>query len=93
MVFFYEMLFVAVAVAALVIGEVWSRTGALVLLLVCWSLAAVGYASFGARLAQAEGLGEEERRWYRDARDGLRHLRLLFGLASGAALVWRLVGS
>jgi hypothetical protein len=91
MVFFYEMLFVAVAVAAMAIGEVWSRTGALVFLLAWWALVAVGYASFGAKLARAEGLGEEERRWYRDARDGLRHLRLLFGLASGAALVWRLV--
>jgi hypothetical protein len=91
MVFFYEMLFVAVAVAAVVIGELWSRTGALVFLLMWWALVATGYASLGARLAEAEGLGEGERRWYRDARDGLRHLCLLFGLASGAALVWRLV--
>jgi hypothetical protein len=91
MVFFYEILFVAVAVAAVAIGEVWSRTGALVFLLLWWALVATGYAGLGARLAEAEGLGEEERRWYRDARDGMRHLRLLLGLASGAAIVWRLV--
>jgi len=90
MIFFYEMLFVLVAVAAVLIGEVWSRSLSLGFLLLWWGFVALGYASFGARLA-AEGLSADEQRWYSDARDGLRHLRLLFGLASGAALVWRIV--
>jgi hypothetical protein len=92
-VFFYEMLFVVVAVVAVVIGERWSRTLALAFLLVWWAIAILGYASFGARLASptADPNDDEEKRWYRDARDGLRHLRLLLGLASAAALVWRLV--
>jgi hypothetical protein len=51
----------------------------------------LGYASFGARLAAPDGLSDEDRRWFTDARDGLRHLRLLFGLATLAALVWRLL--
>jgi hypothetical protein len=41
----------------------------------------LGYASFGARLAVDGGITDEDRRWYADARDGLRHLRLLFGLS------------
>jgi hypothetical protein len=92
-VFFYEILFVVVAVAAVVIGERWSRTLALGFLLVWWAIAVLGYASFGARLASstADLTDEEEKRWSRDARDGLRHLRLLLGLASAAALIWRLV--
>ncbi len=89
MVFFYEILFVVAAVAAAILGERWNRTAALLFLLAWWALVALGYASFGARLA-AGGVDEEESRWYRDARDGLRHLRLLFGLASAVALVWRL---
>jgi hypothetical protein len=36
-------------------------------------------------------MSDEERRWFTDARDGLRHLRLLFGLAALAALVWRVI--
>ena len=92
MVFFYEILFVVVALAALVMGELWSRSLALGFLLVWWLIVVLGYASFGARLALPDpGFGEEEKRWYRDARDGLRHLRLLFGLACAAALVWRIV--
>ena len=92
MVFFYEILFVLVTVIAVVLGEVWSRTAALVFLLVWWGIVILGYASFGARLATPDsGLAGDEQRWYRDARDGLRHLRLLFGLACAAALVWRLV--
>jgi hypothetical protein len=91
-VFFYEILFVVVAIVAVGIGELWSRTLALGFLLVWWLIVVLGYASFGARLATADGtLTEEDQRWYRDARDGLRHLRLLFGLACAAALVWRLV--
>ncbi len=89
-VFFYEMLFVFMAILAAFIGETWSRTLALVFLLAWWGVVALGYASFGARLAHDSALSDEDRRWYRDAYDGLRHLRLLFGVASGAALVWRL---
>ena len=91
MIFFYEILFVLVALGAVLIGERWSRTLALVFLLVWWGIVLLGYASFGARLSASEGLAEEDQRWYRDARDGLRHLRLLFGLACAAALVWRLL--
>ena len=92
MVFFYEILFVVVAIVAVGIGELWSRSLALGFLLVWWLIVVLGYASFGARLALPDpAFGEEEKRWYRDARDGLRHLRLLFGLACLAALVWRLV--
>ena len=91
MVFFYEILFVLVAVAAVLIGERWSRTLALAFLLVWWAIAMLGYASFGARLAGAGGgLSEQDQRWYRDARDGLRHLVLLLTLACAAALAWRL---
>ena len=91
MIFFYEMLFVVVAVAAVAIGEVWSRLAAVVFLGVWFMLALLGYASFGARLALSEGLTDDDRRWFTDARDGLRHLRLLFGLATVAALAWRLI--
>ena len=91
MVFFYELLFVVVAVAAVLIGEAWSRTAALVFLLAWWGVAGLGYASFGVRLAAAHELSDDDRRWYRDVRDGLRHLRLLFGLACAATLVWRVV--
>jgi hypothetical protein len=91
MVFFYEMVFVVAAVAAVAIGELWSRMAAFVFLGVWFVLVALGYASFGARLAMPGGLSDEDRRWFTDLRDGLRHLRLLFGLATLAALVWRLV--
>jgi hypothetical protein len=91
MLFFYEILFVALVMVAVALGELLSRTAALVFLLAWWGVMILGYASFGARLAAAAGLSEEEQRWHRDARDGLRHLRLLFGLASGAALAWRLL--
>jgi uncharacterized membrane protein len=90
-IFFYELLFVLVTVAAVFIGEVWSRLVAFVFLSVWFGITLVAYASFGARLAASNGMGEDDRRWYTDARDGLRHLRLLFGLAALAALVWRLV--
>ena len=42
-------------------------------------------------LATAEGLSDADRRLFTDVRDGLRHLRLLFGLATAAALIWRLI--
>ena len=92
MLFFYEILFVLVAVVAVAIGEYWSRTLALAFLLAWLAVVVVGYASFGARLAgSSASLSEEDQRWFRDARDGLRHLRFLFGVACAAALVWRLL--
>ncbi|HET6315437.1 MAG TPA: hypothetical protein VFG86_03185 [Chloroflexota bacterium] len=91
MIFFYELLFILLAIAALVIGEMWSRLAAAVFLAVWFGATWLGSASFGARLATEGALAEEERRWYMDARDGLRHLRLLLGLATLAALAWRLI--
>jgi hypothetical protein len=92
MVFFYEFLFVLVAVIAVFIGEAWSRLAAFVFLAVWFGLVLIGYASFGARLAvSGSSMSDEERRWFTDARDGLRHLRLLLGLAALAALAWRLI--
>ncbi len=92
MIFFYEFLFVLVAVVAVFIGEAWSRTAALVFVCVWLGIVLVGYASFGARLTVSGGtMTEDERRWFTDARDGLRHLRLLFALATLAALGWRLL--
>ena len=77
---------------AVVIGEAWSRLAAFVFLCGWFAIVVVGYASFGARLAVTDHpLSEDERRWFNDARDGLRHLRLLFGLAALAALAWRLI--
>jgi hypothetical protein len=91
MIFFYELLFVLMALAAVVIGEAWSRLAAFGFLGLWFVITVVGYASFGARLATSETLTEDDRRWFTDARDGLRHLRLLFGLAALAALGWRLI--
>jgi hypothetical protein len=90
-IFFYEFLFVLLAIVAVFIGEAWSRTWAFVFLLLWFGVVVLGYASFGARLAAGESLSEDDRRWVTDARDGLRHLRLLVGLATLAALVWRLL--
>jgi hypothetical protein len=91
-IFFYEFLFIVMAVLAVLIGELWSRLAAFVFLAAWFSIVVLGYASFGARLAvSGSSMTEDERRWFSDARDGLRHLRLLFGLAAAAALVWRLV--
>ena len=95
MIFFYELVFALVAGAAVVIGETWSRLAAVAFLAGWLALVALGYASFGARLAVSnEPLGndDDDRRWFADARDGLRHLQLLFGLATAAALVWLSVG-
>lgn len=91
MIFFYEILFVVVAVLAVAIGEFWSRTFALLFLLAWWAFIWLGYASFSARLAQGGFETEDDQRWYRDAVDGLRHLRTLFGLACAAALLWRIL--
>ena len=91
MIFFYELLFFLVAIVAVFIGEVWSRLGAFLFLSAWFVLIVLGYASFGARLATSDALSDDDRRWLTDARDGVRHLRLLFGLAAVAALVWRLV--
>jgi hypothetical protein len=90
-VFFYEIFFVVLAVVAVLIGEAFSRTLALAFLIVWWAIVMLGYASFGARLAASGGLTDEDQRWFHDARDGLRHLRLLLGLACAAALVWRVL--
>lgn len=92
MIFFYEFLFVLMAVVAVLIGEMWSRLAACVFLAVWFAIVVLGYASFGARLAvTGSSMSDDERRWFADARDGLRHLRLLFGLATLAALAWRLL--
>ena len=92
MIFFYEFLFVVVAIVAVLIGEAWSRLAASIFLALFFALSAVGYASFGARMAvSGTTMTEDELRWFTDARDGIRHLRLLFGLATLAAIVWRLV--
>lgn len=92
MLFFYEFVFILVAVVAVLMGEVWSRTAAVIFLAGWFAFVVVGYASFGARLAVSGAtMSEDERRWFTDARDGLRHLRLLFGLAALAALAWRLI--
>lgn len=91
MIFFYELLFVLVAIVAVLIGEAWNRLAAFIFLTAWFLLVSLGYASFGARLATSEGMSEDDRRWITDARDGVRHLRLLFGLAALAALVWRLI--
>ncbi|MBI2756310.1 MAG: hypothetical protein HYX52_06345 [Chloroflexi bacterium] len=91
MVFFYEILFTLVAIAAAVIGEVWSRTLAVLFLAAWLGLISLGYASFGARLQAAEGLSDDDVLWYHNARDGLRHLRLLFGIALAVAVLWRLL--
>ncbi len=92
MLFFYEFLFILVAVVAVLMGEVWSRTAAVIFLAGWFAFVVLGYASFGARLAvPGATMSDDERRWFTDARDGLRHLRLLFGLAALAALGWRLI--
>ena len=92
MIFFYELLFVLVAVVAVLIGELWSRLAAFFFLAVWFGIVLLGYASFGARLTvSGSAMTDDERRWFTDARDGLRHLRLLFGLAALAALGWRLI--
>lgn len=92
MIFFYEFLFVLMGIVAVVIGEAWSRLAAFVFLAAWFAIIVLGYASFGARLAVGgSSMSDDERRWFTDARDGLRHLRLLFGLAAVAALLWRLV--
>ena len=91
MIFFYELLFVLVALLAVFIGEAWSRLGAFLFLSVWFLLVVLGYASFSARLAISDGMSEADRRFITDARDGVRHLRLLFGLATLAALCWRLI--
>jgi hypothetical protein len=91
-IFFYEFVFVVMAILAVLIGELWSRLAAFVFLAAWFAIVLVGYASFGARLAVSGGsMSDEERRWFADARDGLKHLRLLFGLAALAALAWRVV--
>ena len=91
MIFLYELLFVLVALVAVFIGEAWSRLAAFLFLSGWFLVVVLGYASFGARLATEPGMSDDDRRWLTDARDGIRHLRLLFGLATLAALIWRLI--
>ena len=92
MIFFYEFVFILMAVLAVLMGELWSRLAAFLFLAAWFGFVLLGYASFGARLTvSGSAMSDDERRWYTDARDGLRHLRLLFGLAALAALIWRLV--
>jgi hypothetical protein len=91
MIFFYELLFALVAVAAIFIGEAWSRLAAFLVLGGFFLVVVIGSASFDARLATTDGMSDDDRRFFTDARDGLRHLRLLFGLATLAALAWRLI--
>ena len=92
MIFFYEFVFVLLALVTVFIGEAWSRTAALVFIAAWFAFVVIGYASFGARLAvTGSSMSDGERRWFTDARDGLRHLRLLFGLATLAVLGWRLI--
>jgi hypothetical protein len=91
MIFFYELLFALMAVAAIFVGEVWNRFAAFVFLGGWFLVVVLGSASFDARLATSDGLTDDDRRWFTDARDGLRHVRLLFGLATLAALAWRLI--
>jgi hypothetical protein len=90
-IFFYELVFAVVALAAILVGEVWSRLVATIVLGCCLLVVVLGKASFDARLATSEGISDDDRRFFTDARDGLRHLRLLFGLATLAALAWRLI--
>jgi hypothetical protein len=92
MIFFYEFLFVLVAIVAVLMGELWSRLAAAIFLAVWFGISILGYASFGARMAvSGQTMTDDERRWFADARDGMRHLRLLFGLATLAAIAWRII--
>jgi uncharacterized membrane protein YfbV (UPF0208 family) len=89
-IFFYEFAFVAVAIAAIVVGEVFSRTLAVAMVAVALAVVTLGVWSFDARLA-TDTVSPDDRRWFTDARDGLKHLRLLLGLGALAALAWRLI--
>ena len=92
MIFFYEFVFIVMAVLAVLIGELWSRLAAFIFLAAWFAFVVIGYASFGARLTvSGSSMTDEDRRWFTDARDGLRHMRLLFGLAALAALAWRMI--
>ena len=90
MIFFYEMLFFAVAIGTIVLGEAVSRTLAVAVVVTMLAIAAVGVWSFDARLA-TDTVSDADRRWFVDARDGLKHLRLLLALGAVATLVWRVV--
>ncbi len=90
MIFFYEFVFAVVAIVAILIGETLSRTVALAFVLVLLGFVAIGAMSFDARLATSS-VNEDDRRWFTDARDGLKHLRLLLALGALAALAWRLM--
>jgi hypothetical protein len=89
-IFFYELLFVAIAIGAIVLGETVSRTLAVALVGVVFAISVLGVWSFDARLT-TNGVSDDDRRWFVDARDGLKHLRLLLAVGCAAALVWRLI--
>ena len=90
MIFFYEFVFIALAILAIVLGEAVSRTLSVIFALLALGVVALGVKSFDVRLA-TERVSDEDRRFFTDARDGLRHLRLLLLVGSLAALVWRLL--
>ena len=90
MIFYYEFVFIALAILAIFLGEAVSRTLSVVLAVLALAVVALGVKSFDVRLA-TESVSDEDRRFFTDARDGLRHLRLLLILGTLAALVWRLL--
>ena len=90
LVFFYEILFTVVATIAVIVGELWTRTFTVVFLAAWLAVIWLGYASFQARL-RTEELSAEDRLWFENAVDGLRHLRLLFAIGAAVALGWRLL--
>ena len=90
MIFYYEFVFIGLAILAIFLGEAVSRTLSVVLAVLALAVVALGVKSFDVRLA-TESVSDEDRRFFTDARDGLRHLRLLLILGTLAALVWRLL--
>jgi hypothetical protein len=90
-IFFYEFVFFGIAIVAILLGELVSRTLAVALVMALLAVVALGAWSFDARLATDNTVSAEDRRWFTDARDGLKHLRLLLALGALAALAWRLI--
>jgi len=91
-IFYYEFVFIALAILAIFLGEAVSRTLSLVIAALALAVVALGVKSFDVRLAtESESVSDEDRRFFIDARDGLRHLRLLLILGTLAALAWRLL--
>jgi hypothetical protein len=90
-IFFYEFVFFGIAIVAILLGELVSRTLAVALVMALLAVVALGAWSFDARLATDDSVSADDRRWFTDARDGLKHLRLLLALGALAALAWRLI--